>query len=308
MKIIFFGTPKFAVPSLRALKKSTNTILSVVTTPDKKSGRGLILNSSAIKIEAEKLNIPILTPADLSDKNFLNLLKSLKPDYFIVVAFKYLPRMLLKIPSQGSINLHGSLLPILRGAAPINYALLNGFSETGVTTFFLKNKIDTGDILLQKKVDITPNMTSDQLTIELSNKGANLIIDTLDKLFNNTISPTIQNNKKFSLAPKININRDCRINWSNNNISIHNQIRAFDTNPGAFTYLNEKRVKLYNSVLINNHSNLNPGEINYINPYFEIGTGTKSVFIEQIQIEGKVKTRSSDFILGNQHLIGKYFE
>ncbi|MDP6570796.1 MAG: methionyl-tRNA formyltransferase [Candidatus Marinimicrobia bacterium] len=306
MKLVFFGTPDFAVPSLQSLHASPHEVLSVVTNPDKKSGRGLKLNSSPVKKTGESLGLDIIQPDDLKDENFISYLKQINPDIYVVVAFKILPEMLLTLPVAGAINLHASLLPKYRGAAPINHAILNGETQTGLTTFQLKKKVDTGNILLQKTIPISRTATVGDLYYQLSQMGGDILIDTLNGIEKKSITPQPQNEIYTSSAPKISA-KDALIDWKNSAIAIHNRIRAFTPKPGAFTFYNNKRIKLFNSEIENTESSLIPGEIRYENTNLIIGTGEGSVLIKEIQMEGKKRLPVSQFIAGNQHIIGEYF-
>jgi len=308
MNLVFFGTPDFAIPTLNTLYNSPHNILRVVTIPDKKSGRGLNYYSSSVKKYAKMLNIPILEPNDLEDKEFLKELELIKPDIYIVVAFRILPKSLLKIPLRGAVNLHASLLPKYRGAAPINHAILNGEKTTGVTTFYIKQKVDTGDILLQHKINIYQDSTAGELMKDLANIGAEIMLKTLDGISNNTITIKEQNHNISSLAPKININ-DCQIKWNQSAEIIHNHIRAFTPTPGAFTFYNSKRIKLYKSNIEDICSNylLDPGQIRFIKPYLIVGTNTNYIKISELQPEGKRKLTAIDFKNSNPDIEDGYF-
>ena len=308
MKLVFFGTPDFSIPTLNALNNSSHDILRVVTIPDKKSGRGLKYYPSSVKKHAQMLNLPIVEINDLRDSEFLTKLRHIKPDLFIVVAFRKLPESLLKIPLIGAVNLHASLLPKYRGASPVTHAILNGEKKTGITTFLIEQKIDTGDILLQHQLNISNDITTGELLEELSDIGAEIMLNTLDGISNNSIKPKKQDNTLATLAPKINIH-DCKINWNLPAESIHNQIRAFTPSPGAFTFYNNKRIKLYGSNIENRVSNikLKPGQIYYIKPTILIGTSHNYVRIAEIQIEGKKKMPVTNFMHGNPEIVGNYF-
>ena len=309
MKLLFFGTPDFAVPSLKALHNSPHDVQGIVTTPDTRSGRGLKLKTSSIKKYAEKLNIPIFQPNNLKDNNFISTIKEIKPDIYVVVAYKILPESILSIPDLGAVNMHASLLPKYRGAAPIYHAILNGEEYTGITTFIIQNKVDTGNILLQEKLGIKENATSGEIFEILSQMGAKLIIKTLDGLSDDTITPKEQNDKLASFAPKIKIDH-CKINWNRTSEQIHNKIRAFSPIPGAFTYYKNKRVKLFRSKVLMNKlkQNLKPGQINFNKSVLQIGTATNAIQISDIQIEGKTRMSIAQFILGYPKIIGDYFE
>ena len=309
MKLVFFGTPDFAVPTLDALHDSSHEILGVVTSPDKKSGRGLKVKSAAIKKSAEKYSLPIYQPESTGSKQLHSILKQINPDIYVVVAYKILPESILNIPPRGAVNLHASLLPKYRGAAPVNHAILNGETETGLTTFLIQKKVDTGDLLLQQSLPIDNSVTTGEALSKLSFLGADLVIKTLDALAQNKIKPIKQDGDKATFAPKISI-QDCKINWSNPALMIHNQIRAFSPKPGAFTFYKNKRVKLFGSKVLQNLHNarLLPGEIEHTNSFLKIGTGTEPIQITNIQIEGKKKLPVDQFILGFPKITGGIFD
>ena len=309
MKLVFFGTPDFAVPTLDALHDSSHEILGVVTSPDKKSGRGLKIKSSIIKKNAEKYGFPVYQPESTRNKQLYSILKEINPDIYVVVAYKILPESILNIPHRGAVNLHASLLPKYRGAAPVNHAILNGETETGLTTFLIQKKVDTGDLLLQQSLPIDNSITTGETLSKLSFLGADLVIKTLDALVKNTIKPIKQDGTKATFAPKINV-QDCKINWSNPALMIHNKIRAFSPKPGAFTFYNNKRVKLFGSTILT-ESGLNkllPGQIEYSNSIFMVGTGTQPIQLTNIQIEGKKTLPVDQFILGFPKITGGSFD
>ena len=309
MKLVFFGTPDFAVPTLDALHDSSHEILGVVTSPDKKSGRGLKVKSAAIKKSAEKYSLPIYQPENTVSKQLHSILKQINPDIYVVVAYKILPESILNIPPRGAVNLHASLLPKYRGAAPVNHAILNGETETGLTTFLIQKKVDTGDLLLQQSLPIDNSVTTGEALSKLSFLGADLVIKTLDALAQNKIKPIKQDGDKATFAPKISV-QDCKINWSNPALMIHNQIRAFSPKPGAFTFYKNKRVKLFGSKVLQNlhNASLLPGEIEHTNSFLKIGTGTEPIQITNIQIEGKKKLPVDQFILGFPKITGGIFD
>ena len=309
MKLVFFGTPDFAVPTLDALHYSSHEVLGVVTSPDKKSGRGLKVTSAAIKNSAEKYSLPIYQPESTGSEQLHSILKQINPDIYVVVAYKILPESILNIPPRGAVNLHASLLPKYRGAAPVNHAILNGETETGLTTFLIQKKVDTGDLLLQQSLPIDNSVTTGEALSKLSFLGADLVIKTLDALAQNKIKPIKQDGDKATFAPKISV-QDCKINWSNPALMIHNQIRAFSPKPGAFTFYKNKRVKLFGSKVLQNLHNarLLPGEIEHTNSFFKIGTGTEPIQITNIQIEGKKKLPVDQFILGFPKITGGIFD
>jgi len=233
-KIIFFGTPDFAVKSLDAIYSNFN-IQSVVTTPDRKSGRGQKLNESDVKKYAQKQNINILQPDNLKDEGFINEVKKLDPDLIIVVAFRKIPKEIFSIPKYGTINLHASLLPNYRGAAPINWCLINNETKTGVTTFFINEKIDQGDILLQEELIISNEDDFGLLYNKLSKVGAKLLVKTIKKVFSNNLNPSKQYiDTEIKLAPKLN-SENTRIDWNKPVNNIIGQVKGLSPKPGAWT-------------------------------------------------------------------------
>ena len=223
-RIVFLGTPDFAVESLKALLQAGYNVVGVVTAPDKRAGRGQKLSESAVKQYAQEQGLPILQPIKLKDPEFIAQLSALKPDLQVVVAFRMLPETVWNLPPQGTVNVHGSLLPKYRGAAPINWAILNGEKETGVSTFKLQHEIDTGDILLQEKMPIGPNETAGELHDRMKVEGAQLLVKTLQELANGTLKASQQQlNSDIKHAPKL-FKTDCEIDWNNTSEQIHNQI------------------------------------------------------------------------------------
>jgi len=238
-RIIFMGTPEFAVESLDVLIKNNFNIVGVITAPDKPAGRGQKLVASPVKKYALKNGLTILQPVNLKNPEFLENLKNLEPDLQVVVAFRILPENVWALPKYGTINLHASLLPQYRGAAPINWAIINGETETGVTTFFIQKEVDTGNILLTEKVNIGPDETAGDLHDRLMRIGAGLVVRTVQNIINQNISETkqnllIDNKTKLKSAPKIN-REDCRINWNNTVNKVYNFIRGLSPRPGAWS-------------------------------------------------------------------------
>src|SRR6195952_1386035 len=241
-RIIFMGTPEFAVASLDALVKAGFNIVAVITAADKPSGRRMQLNESAVKKYAVAHNLKVLTPEKLKAPAFLEELQSLKADLQVVVAFRMLPELVWNMPPLGTINLHGSLLPQYRGAAPINWAVINGEKETGVTTFKLKHEIDTGDILMQKSFPIGENETAGEVHDRMMEIGAKVLVETVEALFNNSITEQAQSDIRHPTsnilkhAPKI-FTETCQIDWSKTTEEVHNLIRGLAPYPTAFTLL-----------------------------------------------------------------------
>jgi methionyl-tRNA formyltransferase len=308
MKLVFFGTPNFAVPTLEKLNDSKYSILAVITSPDNKSGRGLKLTSPPVKKFAIKNNLVLKQPYSLKDESLNDFLTNLNADLFVVVAFKILPENIINIPKYGSINLHASLLPKYRGAAPVHHAILNGDKTLGLTTFFLNKKIDTGDILLQNEIKITNNTTTGEALEDLAKMGSILILKTIIEIKNKSILTKKQDDSNASFAPKIST-KDSKINWHSNANNIHNQIRAFSPIPGAYTYINNKRIKLFESrIILKNEYKLDPGYICLKNNIFLIGTNTNSISVSKIHIEGKKILTALQFISGYSYLDGKKFD
>jgi len=303
-RIVFMGTPAFAVASLDALVKAGFSIVSVVTAPDKPAGRGLQLQQSAVKKYAVENNLPVLQPTKLKDPAFIEALKVLDAQLFVVVAFRMLPEVVWDMPPMGTINVHGSLLPSYRGAAPINWAVINGEKETGVTTFKLKAAIDTGNILLQDKLPITDEDTAGSVHDTMMVLGANLLVTTLTGLVNNTLvekdQETIIDNDPTLLkhAPKI-FTETCTINWTEDATSIYNLIRGLSPFPGALTKLDDKILKIFESAKeINNHTNKIGSVSTDSKTYLKFACADGYVHVLDLQLEGKKRMKVADFLRG----------
>ena len=325
LNIVFMGTPDFARKSLEAIYNENHNICAVVTNIDKPSGRGMKLIPSDVKIFAEEKGLRIYQPQKVrKNEEFLNEIKAINPDVIVVVAYgKILPQELLDIPQYGSINVHGSLLPKLRGAAPIQWSVLNGDKETGITTMFMDAGMDTGDIILQEKVEIGENETTGELFNHLADVGANLLIETLRKIEqvkNENESISLSNLKEkigakkqegdFTLAPMIN-KEMAQINFSRSAREIHNLIRGLNPILGAYAFLNNKKIKMWKSEIVKdfNCENKQPGEIvladKKIGLYINTGNGVIS--ITEIQGENAKKMDIKSFLNGNQLNIGEIF-
>ena len=291
------GTPEFAVPSLNILVKNNYDICGVVTVPDKKKGRGLNLSNSDIKKFSMKHSLNILQPDNLRDPEFIKTLTDLKPDLILVVAFKILPEEVYTIPKYGSVNLHASLLPKFRGAAPINHALINGETETGVTTFFLKKKVDTGNIILQKKINIDKDDDAGTLHDKLSELGAESVLETVRLIEAGNVIPQIQNDSDASPAPKI-FKENCIIDWNQNACKIHDFIRGLSPYPAAFTFLNNRSVKIFRSALTGNSKKETPGSIVVEEKKLLVSCLDNMIEILELQTEGKKRIPASEFING----------
>ena len=301
MRIIFMGTPDFAVASLKALIEAGEEVVAVVTGPDKPAGRGQKLHESAVKKFAVSQNIPVLQPVKLRDPEFLAELKSFNADLQVVVAFRMLPELVWNMPEKGTINVHASLLPNYRGAAPINHAIINGEKKSGVTTFLLQHEIDTGNILFSTEVEILDNDNAGDLHDKLMLAGAELLIRTVNAIKKNDIHPIPQDSidtENLKHAPKI-FKEDCLINWENDSVKIYNLIRGLSPYPTAFTHIDGKVLKIYESEIIIEKHDLKPGS--YISDgKNELKFATKDGFLKllEIQIEGKKRMSVSDFLRG----------
>ena len=301
MNVIFMGTPGFAVPTLEKLHESKHNLVLVVTQPDKPSGRGKKLKKSEVKETAEKLGLNIFQPDKIKKQENIDLLKSYNPDVIVVVAYgQILNKEILTLPKYGCINVHASLLPKLRGAAPLNWAIINGETKTGITTMQMDVGLDTGDMLLKSEVEIDENINVGELHDILMHKGAELLIETLDKLEKNELTPQKQDDSLSSYAPILN-NENRKINWNLPAKSIHNLIRGLSPWPAAYFTLDEKTVKVYSSSYINNDSDYEPG---YVIKANNEGIFVKAkdgiVILKEIQMPGKKKMPVEAYLRGNK--------
>jgi len=305
MKIIFMGTPDFAVPTLEALLKNNYEIVAVVTAPDKPAGRGQQIQQTAVKKFASENNLLVLQPEKLKSVEFINTLKLLQADLQIVVAFRMLPEEVWNMPRLGTYNLHASLLPNYRGAAPINWALINGEKKTGATVFKLKHEIDTGNILSSFKIELSDNITAGELHDILMIEGAKLMIEAVNKIQQGSLQLTDQTNilGEWKHAPKI-FKEDCKINWNNNPDQIHNLIRGLSPYPAAWTEFNDKNnqltsIKIYRTTKESINHNLVPGSIITDNKnYLKVACKQGFLNIEELQIAGKKKLQVKELLKG----------
>jgi len=301
------GTSDFAVATLGSLLMNGCNVTGVVTAPDKPSGRGRKLTKSAVKEFAEFSSLTIMQPENLKDPEFINSLKRLNPDIFVVAAFRMLPEVVWKIPSIGTINLHASLLPNYRGAAPVNHAIINGETMTGVTTFFIDEKIDTGNIILREEVQIYPFENAGDLHDRLKKYGARLVIRTLDEIGENKISPVSQTHfmipgETLKLAPKIHPN-DCIIDWNNGAVKIHNFIRGLAPDLCARSYFKNDKVtygfKIYESQSEIEKHLYEPGQIISDGKHFiKIACSDGFINIASLKLEGKKRMNTVEFLRG----------
>lgn len=302
LRIIFMGTPEFAVPSLDKLYGAGYNIVGVITAPDKPAGRGMKITISPVKKYALEKNLQILQPEKLRDPGFIEKLKNLKADVQVVVAFRMLPEVVWNMPPLGTINLHGSLLPQYRGAAPINWAIINGEKETGVTTFKLQQEIDTGDILMQKKIEISEVETAGSLHDKMMNIGADILLRTIQQLEKGSLKEHSQNgiarSSPLHTAPKI-FSETCEINWNQKSGDIYNFIRGLSPYPGAFTYLNKKKLKIFSATKEpGNFKNIAGSWKTDHKTFLKFTTSDGFISLQEIQLEGKKRMKIEDFLRG----------
>lgn len=302
MKIVFFGTPEFAVASLDRLVSDGHDIAAVVTMPDKIAGRGHHLLQSDVKKYAVGKGLRVLQPEKLKSDEFITELRAIDADLFIVIAFRMLPEVVWTMPRLGTFNLHGSLLPKYRGAAPINRAIMNGETETGITTFFLKHEIDTGDIIGRKSIPISDEDNAGTIHDRLMELGAGMVAQTVRDIEAGTVSSIPQPEGEFIPAPKI-FKDDCRIDWTQDARVIHNQIRGLSPYPAAFTTLvddkgKEIQAKIFGSTVVPD-MHLSSGEIKTEGKRMFIGTGSgDAIEVKSLQPAGKKRMDTSAFLLG----------
>ncbi len=299
MKVVFMGTPDFARVSLQKLLTSKHQVQAVVTVPDKPQGRGLKLKPSPVKQLAVEVGLPVLQPEKLRDAHFLEMLKSFSADVFVVVAFKILPPEVFNLPPKGTINLHASLLPRYRGAAPINWAIINGETESGVTTILINERVDEGNMLLQERVSIPPEMTAGELHDVLAEVGARLLVETLDKWESNEITPQAQDERLASKAPKIT-KEICHLNFNQAAQQVHNWIRGLSPYPAAYCYWQGKLLKLFRSRPVDRfHEDVLPGTVvKVFKNGFTVKCASGAVDIFEVQIQGKRRMTVEDFLNG----------
>ena len=298
MKVIFMGTPDFSIPSLEAIYKSDHKIISVVTQPDKPKGRGMHLSPSPVKEFALKHDLNVLEPLKIKDNEFIKNLKTLSSDIIVVVAYgKILPKEVLDIPPLGCVNLHASLLPKYRGAAPINWAIINGEKETGVTTQKMALKLDSGDILLQEKIEILEYDTAGTLHDRLKIIGASLLVKTLDFIEKRNIKPIAQDEKEVSFAPMLK-KEDGLIDWENKAENVINLIRGTNPWPSAYTFMSGKLFKIWKATYCNFNSGKEPGSIIKNGLKLLVQTGDIVISLEEVQLENHKRMSAREFLIG----------
>ena len=303
MKIVFFGTPDFAVASLEAINQSNHEIVGVVTSVDKPAGRGRKLQSSSVKKYAEEYNLVLFQPENLKDESFISSLSQLEADLFVVVAFRMMPKIVWSMPKMGTFNLHASLLPQYRGAAPINWAIINGESYTGVTTFLIDDKIDTGNILMYEKTEINPIDNAGSLHNKLMLLGKDLVLKTIDNLQNNSLEPTkqITDGIELKLAPKLT-KANTKIDWNESGNVIINKIKGLSPYPSSWCKIQfaEKTLnfKLFDASL--SDLKIPAGHMIIKGKNCYVGTDSNAIKLLEVQVEGKKRTSSIDFINGHK--------
>ena len=300
LRIVFMGTPDFATETLRELVNKKYNIVGAVTAPDKPAGRGQKIKFSSVKRYAESQNIKLLQPEKLKNTEFIDELKELHADIFVVVAFRMLPEIVWSMPPMGTFNLHASLLPKYRGAAPINWAIINGDTETGVSTFFIQKEIDTGNIIFQEKLSIDPNDTAGDLHDKLMRLGSGLVCKTIDAIENgySTVQPQLDANATH--APKI-FKADCKIDWTSSAKDIHNKIRGLSPYPTAWTTIDPSKnlsIKWFKSSIEIVEHNHTSGSIFSDKKTLKIATKDGFVHIHELQLSGKKRMKTQDFLRG----------
>ncbi|HSB05346.1 MAG TPA: methionyl-tRNA formyltransferase [Thermodesulfobacteriota bacterium] len=307
-RVIFFGTPSFAVPTLKGLLEGPDEVIAVVTQPDRKKGRGQKVTYSPVKelvSQYTQKEILIFQPEKVREKTFQDSLRGLHPDVFIVTAYgQILPKSLLEIPKYGAINVHASLLPKYRGAAPIAWAILKGEKATGVTIMRMDEGMDTGDIVLQKEILIGDDETAETLHDKLASSGASLLLEAVAKIKHGDVSPIRQDHSQATYAPPLK-KEDGRIDWRREAREIDRQVRAFNPWPGAHTSLNERFLKIFRGEVREEKAGDDAGGILWVGTDFiEVGTGKGSFLIKEVQLEGKRKMTVRELLAGHKVLVG----
>ena len=302
LKVVFFGTPDFARASLEAIHTSAHEVVGVVTVADKASGRGQKVHQSPVKTYAVEHDLPLFQPEKLRNEEFLSQIQSLNADIFVVVAFRMMPKVLFSMPRLGTFNLHASLLPDYRGAAPINYAVINGETKSGVTTFFINEKIDEGNILLQAETEISPEDNAGTLHDRLMEIGAKLVVETLDGLAEGKLMEIPQNQKENPKTAYKIFKEDTKIDWEKEVEVIHNFIRGMSPYPAAFTILKvggeQKILKIFKGKFQKIEHFKEHGEIGISKNEFKIYAKNGVYFPEELQLEGKKRMNLKDFLNG----------
>jgi methionyl-tRNA formyltransferase len=303
MNLIFMGTPDFAVPSLELLAAQGYVPVAVVTGEDKPRGRGQAMSPTPVKECAVHHHLPILQPASLKDPAFAQQIRHFEPDLLVVVAFRILPREVFSLARRGSFNLHASLLPKYRGAAPINWAIIRGETETGVTTFFLEEKVDTGSIILQRQVAIFPDDDAGSLHDRLAGVGAEAVVETVRAIELGQVQTHFQEGGLATPAPKI-FRDHCRINWAQSAAGVHNLVRGLSPYPAAFSMLAGKVVKVYRTQVLGSPASASPGSVTVVGEELHVSAADRDLAILDLQIEGRKRMTAAEFLRGHRLVSG----
>lgn len=310
MRVVFMGTPQFSVPTLEHLIKKEHDIVGVITQPDRPQGRGKKLTPPPVKVTAESHGLKVYQPEKIRESTAVQTISELKPEIIVVVAYgQILPKEILNLPPYGCINVHASLLPKYRGAAPIHWAIFNGEKESGITTMLMEEGLDTGPMLLKESVVISSNMTTGELHDKLAQLGGKLLVETLDKLVNGDINPIVQDNTQFSYAPLLKREHE-KINWQMTKSDIHNLVRGMNPWPGAYTFLKDTRLKVWETSLEEHPRSQLSGKAGEIIEVAEVGfwvqTGDKPILITKVQPAGKNIMTAVSFLNGYGVKSGQY--
>lgn len=296
MKIVFMGSPDFAIPSLEKMYASEHEVVTVVSNVDKRRGRGGGTSPTPVKAKALELDLPVLGVEDLSSDNFADQLTQLEADLFVVVAFRILPKHILEIPKIGSVNLHASLLPKYRGAAPIHWAVMNGEEETGCSIFFLDEQVDTGAIIRQKSAPIGENETTGEVYNRLKVMGSEVLLEAVNEIASGDYETQKQDQNEATPAPKL-FTEDCKIDFDQTAQEVHNKIRGLSPFPTAWVTLDGLKLNIYRSKT-GPAKNLKAGEILFHDDDMIVGCGDGTVILEEVQLQGKKRMKASDFMHG----------
>lgn len=296
MRIVFMGTPEFALPGLSKLAASKHEIVAVVTNPDKRRGRGGKKSPSEVKKKAEELQLPVITVQDLDDDAFIARLQKLEPDLLVVVAFRILPAKVLAIPKKGAVNLHASLLPKFRGAAPIHHAVMSGEKETGCTVFFIEKDVDTGKIIAKVKTKIEPDETTGELYNRLKELGSDLLLDAVDRIGEGDVNAYPQDHEKATPAPKL-YKQDAKLDFTKSSGMVHNKIRGLSPFPAAWCLYDEVKMNIYKSEK-GPEMDLSPGKMVFRNGKLLAGCGKGTVILKELQLPGSKIMSAKDFVNG----------
>ena len=296
MRIVFMGSPDFAIPSLEKLHQSDHEIAAVVSNVDKRRGRGSKPSPTPVKAKAQDFDLPVITVEELDDPDFYDKMNALEADLFVVVAFRILPPKLLELPSKGSINLHASLLPKYRGAAPIHWAVMDGEQQTGCSVFFLDEKVDTGNLIAQQPTDIGINETTGDVYNRLKEMGSDLLIASVGKIADGNYDLSEQDHDKATPAPKL-FTDDCKIDFNQPARKVHNKIRGLSPFPTAWATLDEKKFNMYRSQIGPDQS-LKPGQLSMESDELLVGCQSGTVILDKVQLQGKKRMSGKDFMNG----------